>query len=369
MKRILYCSIREHYKRSKNLGVVKKIDTQKKCFEKADCKVFLRSPIGRNITLPGSIWLSRRKWNEISLPKNIDALYIRFDGADNSMVKLLKKYKRENPNGKALLEIATYPFKAEYVKGLGYLYYLQSVIAIHRAKKYLDRVVLISSGHSSFMNVPVINIRNSVDYETTTVRMPAGNGSAIHIICVASFAAWHGYDRLIEGLHNYFRLPKHENVVLHMVGRINNVRELGLLQMVQKYDLQKNVIFHDTLTGEKLDEVYNICDLACCAIGAHRKGLYVSSELKSHEYAAKGIPMLTASCLDIYHEDTARYICRFPANESPVDFKEIVRFYHTIYDGQDKQLIADLIRDTFRKYCSADENFKEVVTFVNNRNK
>lgn len=366
MKRVLYCSMRDRYIRNKSYGVVNKIDAQKKCFEHAGCKVFLRSPKGGNIVLPGGRRISNGKWDQISLPKKIDFMYLRFDAADWSFVRLLRKYKKENPKGKAFLEFPTYPFKEEYVQSSGFLFYLQSMCSLYRARRYLDAIVTIANPIKTMWGKPVVCIKNGVDYERINVRTPKADGIGIHIICVASFADWHGYDRLIEGLKNYVSLPNHEIIVLHMVGSLKNVHKLGLAELVEKHDLEQNVIFYDALAGEKLDEVYNMCDLACCSLGGHRKGIRVSSELKSHEYAAKGVPMLTSSSLDIYNVDTASYICRFPANETPIDFEKIIRFYHEIYDGKNKQDVAHEIRSCFENYCTADECFKSVVQYVRN---
>lgn len=366
MKRVLYCSIRDRYIRGKSFGVVNKIDAQKKCFENAGCKVFLRSPKGGNIVLPGDRRISNGKWDKISLPKQIDLMYLRFDAADRSFVRLLRKYKQENPKGKALLEFPTYPFKKEYVQSAGWLFYLQSMYSLYRARRYLDGIVMIANPIKTMWGKTVICIKNGVDYERINVRTPKSDSIGIHIICVASFALWHGYDRLLNGLKNYVDRPSCEKVVLHMVGSLKNIHSLGLDEFVKKNHLEQNVIFHDTLTGEKLDEVYNTCDLACCALGIHRKGLRVSSELKSHEYAAKGVPMLTSSSLDIYNVDTAAYICRFPANETFIDFEKVIRFYHGIYDGKNKQDVAYEIRSCFENYCSVDESFKSVVQYVKN---
>lgn len=364
MKRVLYCSIRDRYIRGKSFGVVNKIDAQKKCFENAGCKVFLRSPKGGNIVLPGNRRISNGKWDKISLPKQIDLMYLRFDAADRSFVRLLRKYKQENPKGKALLEFPTYPFKKEYVQSAGWLFYLQSMYSLYRARRYLDGIVMIANPIKTMWGKPVICIKNGVDYERINVRTPKSDSIGIHIICVASFALWHGYDRLLNGLKNYVDRPGCEKVVLHMVGSLKNIHSLGLDDFVKKNHLEQNVIFYDTLAGEKLDAVYDRCDLACNSFGMHRIGFSVSSSLKAREYAAKGLPMLVSSELDVEKADTRQYICHFPSDESPIDFEKLVQFYHRVYDGKDKQSVADDIRSRFEKYCSMDECFKDVVQYV-----
>lgn len=364
--KLLYLSAYKRLKRAKEYGVTKKIETQKKQFEKAGIEVKMVAYTDRTYSLGKVKVLPGGTCEKVSNMDKYDAVYIRFAYISLGMIRFVRKYKRQNPNGRVLLEIPTYPYKDEICSLQGRIYYYFTQMGLFFLHYYLDRLVLISSGYTSVMGVPAINIRNFVDYDAINVRKPSDNTDAIHVICVASFADWHGYDRLLEGLKNYVSLPNHEKIVIHMVGSLKNAHKLGLTEFVKKHHLEKNVIFHNTLTGEKLDEVYSMCDLACCALGIHRKGLRVSSELKSHEYAAKGVPMLTSSNLDTYNVDTAAYICRFPANETFIDFEKVIRFYHGIYDGKNKQDVAHEIRNCFKKYCIADECFRSVVQYIKN---
>lgn len=352
-------------KKSNGHGIANKIETQKKQFMSAGIRVTFVESRNRERFIAGIPVFATGTCKTAANIGKYDAIYIRFFSCiPFGLIRFVRTYKKKRPNGKVLLEIPTYPYKSELCHQYNKLFYLTTQMGLFLLRQYLDHFILISSGCSSIMRIPAVNIRNFVDYDTVSVRKPVDSTDAIHIICVASFNIYHGYDRLIEGLKNYIHLPHHENVVLHLVGSTDNIQRLGLIQAVKQYGLKKNVICHGILDGDELSAVYGVCDLACCTLGIHRKGLRVSSELKSHEYAAKGLPMLTASCLDIYHKDTAAYICKFPADESPVDFEKVVRFYHSIYDNQDRQSIANTIRNTFKKYCSAAENFKEVIALV-----
>lgn len=364
--KLLYLSAYKRLKRAREYGVIKKIETQKKQFEKAGIKVKMVAYTDSAYSFGKVLISPRGTCEKVPEMDKYDAVYIRFAYISLSMIRFVRKFKRQNSHGRVLLEIPTYPYRDEICSLQGRIYYYFTQMGLFFLHYYLDRLVLISSGYTSVMWVPAINIRNSVDYDAICVRKPSNSTDAINVICVASFADWHGYDRLIEGLKNYVTLPNHEKIVIHMVGSLKNAHKLGLTELVKKHHLEQSVIFHDTLSGEKLDEVYNMCDLACCALGNHRKGLRVSSELKSHEYAAKGVPMLTSSSLDIYNSDTSAYICKFPANETFIDFEKVIRFYHGIYDGKNKQDVAYEIRSCFENYCSADECFRSVVQYIKN---
>lgn len=361
--KLLYVSVYKAYKRTKAMGIVNKIKLHEQQFKKAGIAV-KHVDFSGTIFCLGPVRISARKCAPVDKIENYDVLYIRFDSASLDLIRFVRKYKHRNPRGKVLLEIPTYPFKYEMFNSYGKSYYYLTQIGLFFLHFYIDRVILVSSPLSKFMGIPVINICNGVDYDAVTVRNPRVVDASINIICVASFAIWHGYDRLLAGLRNYLDCPNHQDVTLHMVGSLKSAKKLGLTKYIEKYHMEQNVIFYDTLTGEKLDAVYDMCDLACASLGLHRIGLNFASPLKTKEYAAKGLPMLASSGLDIENSDTERYICHFPSDESPIDFEKLVCFYHTIYDGKAKQDIAYEIRSRFEKYCSAEVCFKSVVQYV-----
>ncbi len=359
--KLLYVSVYKAYKRTKAMGIVNKIKLHEQQFKKAGIAV-KHVDFSGTIFCLGPVRISARKCAPVDKVENYDVLYIRFDSASLDLIRFVHKYKHRNPRGKVLLEIPTYPFKYEMFNSYGKPYYYLTQIGLFFLHFYIDRVVLVSCPFSKFMGIPVINIRNGVDYDAVTVRNPEATNASINIICVASFTTSHGYDRLIRGLGEYLQQPQHENIVIHMVGNLDLAQELT--HLVKKYLLQNNVIFYGVLTGTELNEIYNICDLAGEAFGTHRVNVKVSSSLKSREYGAKGLPMLTSSKLDLYNHETAPYICRFPDDESAIDFNRVVRFYNRIYCNASKQDVANKMRQAFKKYCSVDETFKGVISYI-----
>jgi hypothetical protein len=59
----------------------------------------------------------------------------------------------------------------------------------------------------------------------------------------------------------------------------------------------------DYYFGEKLAEIFNQSDITVCSIGNHRKGFYLTSELKSREYLAHGMSMISSANIDILPDD------------------------------------------------------------------
>ena len=87
------------------------------------------------------------------------------------------------------------------------------------------------------------------------------------------------------------------------------------------------IINHGKLFGDKLDEVFNQCVFAIGSLGRHRSGITEIKTLKNREYAARGISF-------IYSENDSDfenmpYIIKAPADESPINVKEIINYIDT----------------------------------------
>jgi hypothetical protein len=165
------------------------------------------------------------------------------------------------------------------------------------------------------------------------------------LIGVAEVHLWHGYDRLIAGIGEYYRqrltpntfhnatLSKRElpDVYFHIVGGVHPVERYkanefhpGLQAIMDKYHIQDKVIFHGTLFGKELDEVFNRCQFAIGSLARHRSGITVIKTLKNREYATRGIPFIySEQDSDFDHQP---YVLKAPADESPVDIQRIIDF-------------------------------------------
>ena len=94
--------------------------------------------------------------------------------------------------------------------------------------------------------------------------------------------------------------------------------------LIEKYQLQDKVIFHGTLFGEALDEVFNQCQFAIGSLGRHRSGITVIKTLKNREYATRGIPFIySEQDSDFDHQP---YVVKAPADETPIDIQQILDF-------------------------------------------
>lgn len=286
-----------------------------------------------------------------------DVLYLRFAGSDPFFIKFLKKVKN-NKNIKVILEVPTYPLINEFyslvkmhwknrqfklllsaiIKGFGRL------ISIRYLKKYVDKIVSYMS-HDRVWKIPVITIDNGVYVEEIPIKKVTKNESGIVLIGVAAVSEWHGYDRIILGIHDYIKKDNEVNICFKIVGE---GPALGSLKkLVKDFNLEKYVEFLGFQSGESLNKIFNNADVAVSSLGMHRIGLYEGSTLKTKEYCARGIPFIYA-----YKErellNNTSFSLLLPANDSPIDMQKIIEFVDKT--KQDKSINLKMRKFAFQKY-------------------
>ena len=93
---------------------------------------------------------------------------------------------------------------------------------------------------------------------------------------------------------------------------------------IEKYQIQDKIIFHGTMFGKELDDIFNQCQFAIGSLGRHRSGITVIKTLKNREYATRGIPFIYSEQDSDF--DGQPYIIKAPADESPIDIQRIIDF-------------------------------------------
>lgn len=293
--------------------------------------------------LPGTAaW---RKWKYHGEFDDADFLYIRQVYHDAAFVRYLRRIRRTNPNIKILYEVPTWPYLAESRTSLASAPFdLKERRNAPRAAKCCDRIVTFY-GQERIWDVECIKLRNGYDFSQVT--LPKRTlGDTVHVLSVAANAFWHGYDRLLEGLRRYYENDGVENIHYHLVGDVLPEYE----QLVERYGLQDHVTLHGRLYGEPLDALYRQATLGIDILGGHRKDYPVSSTLKSREYGAWGLPLITSSPVDFMAPDCPwQHIV--PYDDSPVDIEAMLAYHHKTYIDGDADRVADAIRAFAREKC------------------
>lgn len=296
--------------------------------------------------------------------KHAKFICIRREFIDQSFIRFLKKVKKESPETKLLLELPNYPYnqgKGRYGK-FGYPFYLKNEFGVLKLKKFIDRIITYSD-HEEIFGIRTINITNGIDLELVKEReyQYVPQDHAIHMIAVAQIREWHGYDRIVEGLHAYYQHGGTRNIVIHLVG--DAMTKYDFEKKIQEYGLENRVIMHGKKFGKELDVIYDMSTLGFESLGEYRVGSKDSRSLKSREYIAKGLPFVTCVHLDL--EEDYAYVKYVRNDESPLDFEDILTYYDKIYEDNNIEEIAKEIRQYGEKRFDWKTVLIPVVNYIN----
>lgn len=276
--------------------------------------------------------------------EKIEFVYARcFQNANPWLISFFKKLKKAGIH--SVTEIPTYPYDDEFKNFDWKARWGLKIDQLfrHRLYQQTDALVTFSDAERIF-GQRTIRISNGVDFDSIPLHQPPlyldrAGGEALHLIGVAEVHDWHGFDRVMTGIGEYYcqnqtalatphSLLENSNkpdVFFHVVGgvhpnRMNNV----FAPIITKYGIQDNVIFHGQLFGDELTKVFNQCQFAIGSLGRHRSGITVIKTLKNREYATRGIPFIySEQDSDFDHQV---YVLKAPADESPIDIQQIIDF-------------------------------------------
>ena len=232
---------------------------------------------------------------------------------------------------KAVMEIPTYPYDQEF-EGFSRVERLQLRIdQVFRKSlaRHLEAIVTFTNQEQIF-GQRTIRISNGVDFDSMPLHQKVDTTNELHLIGVAEVHYWHGYDRLIAGLGEYYRQPNVKPVYFHIVGGVwksemyDDEHAPGFSELIEKYGIQDKVIFHDQLFGDALNAVFAKSNFAVGSLARHRSGITDIKTLKNREYASRGIPFVYSENDSDF--DQQPYVLKVPADESPVDIARIVSF-------------------------------------------
>lgn len=354
-------------------GVCKKIKSQIKVFEKNGLQVdfiFIRSnevvyrEDGREriLTHVGSIKKTPAymKMYPYLKDKQYDWIYNRYGMMDTFYYRVLR---RLHHNGaRILIEIPTYPYAGEKQKGIAYqLMYWWDTLYLKKLKNLTDRILTYSQDEVIW-GITTIQIMNGIDLvEITPVVKEEKKDDTIHLLIVALMQPYHGYERLLYGLKQYYDEGGSRKILCHFVG--DGPEKAAYERIVTEKKLEDYVIFYGKKGGRELDAIYDKCDLGMCTLGAYKKNIFWSSELKSREYLAKGIPIVSGVETDIFSVIDKQYFLQFPNDTTWIDMEKIIRFYDSIYQIDSSIVVAN-IREMATKYISIENTMQPICDYM-----
>jgi len=253
----------------------------------------------------------------------INIVYWRSAPLFGSSCKLAETTKKTG--AKLIIEIPTFPPNQENnFTGIRKAF---SIYSNHFEPKFYELVdgyvVIGEDANGVYKGKPAINIDNGIDVNNVPVREPVNEKDTIHILALASMCYWHGYDRLIKSLAEY---KGDQKVIIHMVGGNDGGCLPEWKELTHRLNLDDKVIFHGQVSGNELDEMFDLCDIGVCSLSLYKKGCNTTMELKAREYAARGLPFIQAG-----EDPTLSYAeksmwLKIANDESIPDMNEIVEF-------------------------------------------
>lgn len=357
-------------------GVGKKVLAHAKCFSteyevtllcrdashvvKYDNGTYQNEPL-----IPGSSKLDILKAAYDYIDKEtVNYCYIRYPNSDPFFLRLLKKMKEKGI--RTVIEIPTYPYDEEGKETIraritGF------VDKLYRKKleKYVDRIVTYSKDERIF-GIKTIRTINGFDFSKVQLSKTPENTNIIRMCGVANIYRVHGYDRIIEGLKLYYAQGGQRDVFFDVVGSgdvsiLNEYKKLA-----HSAGLDNRICFHGRLHGEQLDAVYDVATLGVNSLAIHRQNLKNESTLKTREYAAKGLPIISSSYVDAFsNEDNNSYVCMVPPDESPIDIKKVIDFCDGLYHNTDVDLLRKTIRAKASAVCDMPVTLRPIIEYFN----
>lgn len=360
-------------------GISKKILSQKKAIEDCGFNVFLShfqndggiakfmidsKPI---MVREGSI-IGRLKWKLDKTPilkwikeNDISFIYVRYTKfADTTFVNLFKEIKKLGI--RVVLEIPTFPYDKEFRSNSlkEHFYVLLEKLYRKRLSKYVDRISTFSDDDVIF-GCPTIKIINGVDPSIIPLKKKTQmDNNCVNLIGVASLNFWHGYDRVIEGMKEYYSSTPKKPVYFHIVGGEKGNKELEKLKrLTNDYSLDKFIFFHGEKTGESLDELFNISDVGIGSLGRHRNGIFKFQSLKNIEYGVRGIPFIYSEISPLF--DKEKYTFRCSPDDSPINIQGVIDFHRSL-----KFSPEEIREECLKKGVDWNSQFKKIFKEMGN---
>ena len=298
------------------------------------------------------------------IAQGIEFVYARsFQNANPVLIQFFKRLRKAGI--RCVTEIPTYPYDGEFsgfplITRIGLL---MDKVFRNSLSAQMEAIVTFSDAQRIF-GQRTINISNGVDFDSIPLHPYKSSDGNIHVIGVAEVHYWHGYDRMVAGLGEYYRKHKDgRKVYFHIVGGIwkgnlvDSKHAPGIQTLIDKYDIAEYVVLHGQLFGKQLDDVFDKCQFAVGSLGRHRSGITEIKTLKNREYATRGIPFIYSETDSDF--DNKPYVLKAPADETPVDVERMLAFIdscsmqpadirhtveHLTWKIQMENVVADVMR-------------------------
>lgn len=195
--------------------------------------------------------------------------------------------------------------------------------------------------------LPSFTMANGIDVRAYPLRTPPPPGAGtFRLLYVGSHtASWQGLDRVLAGMK---ARGADRNTELHIAGTVTP----DIRRLLDELRLGDRVTMHGYVAGDRLDRLFDMCDVAVGSLGIHRKGLTEASTLKVREYMARGIPFVI-SHTDVDVAPGLPFVFHAPADDNPLDMAAVERFSREL-----RNMYGDTLGPSMRRYAEQRMDYR-----------
>ncbi|MCY6959577.1 glycosyltransferase [Clostridium brassicae] len=281
-----------------------------------------------------------------------DVIYVRYPLSNYYFLNFLKSIKDSNSKVKIILDFPTYPYEEELNN--------ERILQIDKFfRRYINKFVdfgVCYNNLNSIFSIPVLKLGNGINLKKIPLKNQIEQDrKELNLIAVANISKWHGYDRLILGLSEYYKEKPEIKVYFNIIGNGNELENLK--NLVYKLELGKYVVFHGIKDGNQLSEMFDKSHLAIGSLGMYRIGLKDGATLKVREYCARGIPFVLGYD-DLDFSLDFKYAFKATNDNTPINIHNLIEFCNKIHENGD---VAKEMRNYAEKNLSWEFKLKAVI--------
>ncbi len=332
--------------RSHDIGLYKKISCQASVFSELNEKCVLLcfdegiivresyengSKVGEKEAKVNRKWRfhSRIKSLQFAIGKELtqnsyNYLYFRDILITGVMKAVIRHSKKAGV--KVIMEIPTYPYYYETFNSESNVFKgLFQAFERKRGDRYYikncDLIPVIKCNSKVKMKANMLEMYNCVNEDLPLVTRR--DHDYINIIGVGHIHHYHGYDRLIKSLAEYYKNGGKRDIRVHIIGNGDELTNLG--RLTEETGMQDRVFFEGVKTGDELHAFYEECDVALGTLCLFKRGADIETAIKISEALYQGIPVISSGLVPMDFVDDS-LIFTVSNDESIIDIDKLVKF-------------------------------------------
>lgn len=262
--------------------------------------------------------------------EKFDFFLLRINYFSHKYMQMLREMKRQNSF--VMMESLSYFPGIKYsIAKAPKLYAVVHSLKWQRKKiaKVVD-LMLTEGRIDDYYGIPCIEFGMGVNVQGLQPHHYNGRKDVLNLIMVGCTSVYHGTDRIIASLKNYYENPANQKlIILHLVGEILDKDK----KLISESNLESCVVCYGRRYGKELEEIYDKCNISLGPLAQHRMQKK-DTGLKTKEYFAKGIPYIYTGD-EVCIEDGYPFIFQVPDNEELIDLNDVWSFYEGIRNNEE----------------------------------